>query len=255
LKPTGFTEGIKGRASKFSDSGADSQVASSRDMNEMLGRKVLRMPEAYIKSLLGKGGETIQQIISRTGSAIRVDHRNGQSDGIVTIANNIDQAITMIRSILEARGCHWEEHETVDESGKITNVGWKGAVALQDVQIPTELVGMFVGNNGDSIQEIKNRVGGPLTIKVLPPILPGGFQVIQVVGDNWRAAREMVREKVAKIMRATPGRWHAPETAGGGAAYAGYMAGFAATPGLSISKEPQREGQNLNMVRFQGMCV
>lgn len=256
----GFSE-KPAKASKFGDTG--SQVVAT-NKRELMGRKALRMPDAYIRSLLGRGGDTVKMIISRTGASITVDHKPGEPEGLVTIANNIDKAMVLIKEVLESRGCNWSIEETSDEFGKVFQVGWKGTVAMGDVQIPTELVGLFIGNGGDSVQKIKNLVGGALTVKILPPILPGGVQVIQVVGDNWKAARELVRQEVKRIMLATPGRWHAPgfggadglNPAGGSVpAHAGYMAGFGATPGLSYSKEPQREGQTMNMVAFSGASL
>merc|ERR1712185_622776 len=99
-----------------------------------------------------------------TGSAIRVDHKSGTPEGIVTIANNIPAAMAMIKQALEARGCHWVTEETMDQDGPVLNVGWKGKLNPEDVQVPTELVGLFVGNGGDDVQKIKNAVGGALTI-------------------------------------------------------------------------------------------
>jgi len=235
---------------------------------ELLGRRRFRMPEAYTKSLIGRGGETIQMIMHKTGSAIKVENKPGSTDGWVTIANNADKAIALIKEILEGRGCHWTTQDTQDEVGKLTNVGWNDTLDPDDVLIPTELIGLFVGNEGVRLREIRVKSGGALTIRVLPAILPGSFQVIQVAGDNWKSAREMVRTVVEDIMRMTPGRWHTPgfsaknPTANaaandpGAGAYAGYMAGFGATPGLSYSKEPQREGDksmSMNVVQYEGI--
>lgn len=176
---------------------------------ELLGRKVLHMPDAYIKSLIGRGGETIRAIINKTGADIQIQQHPENKDGVVSIANHIDKAIGVIREVLMSRGCHWETEETTDHSGPVTKVGWKGAAADDDVLIPTELVGLFIGNAGAGIKEIKAKLpGGGVTIKVLPPGgHQGGFQVIQVVGDNWRIAKHLVRQKVKAIMEVTPGRW------------------------------------------------
>merc|ERR1719324_2011646 len=92
----------------------------------------------------------------------------------------------------------------------LTDVGWKSHVDPNDIKIPTELVGLFIGNAGSGLKEIKQKVGPGVTIKVLPDILPGGLQCIQVVGNNWKMARDVVRTQVEQIKQATPGRWHAP---------------------------------------------
>lgn len=252
------------RSNKFSDKGSV-QLAGEKvpdwlkDLAEpqipraLLGRKVLRMPDAYIKCLIGRGGETIRHIINKTGADIRIDAKHDNLDGVVSIANNIEAAEKMIKETLASKGCHWETQEAIDLGGKLTNVGWKGHVDNDDLQIPTELVGLFIGNAGAGIKEIKARVGGAVTIKVLPPLLPGGFQVVQVVGENWRRAKELVRQKIQEILTTTPGRWHAPgfnmnNPSQSGGNMAGYMPTFGATPGLSISREAQREGKTLNVV-------
>lgn len=234
ILPTGFTTESAAKKSNFGDASSAVAMPNTR---EMLGRKVYRMPDSYIRSLLGKGGETIQRILSKTGAAIRVDHKPGNPEGLVTIANNIDQALVMIKEILQQRGCPWVEEETMDAHGKVIQVGWRGQVSDEDVQVPTELVGLFIGNGGDSVQEIKNQVGGALTVKILPEILPGGFQVIQVVGDNWQMGRELCRQRVKDIMQSTSGRWHQPGFSKtnpcintNGIAYSGYMPGIRATP-------------------------
>lgn len=216
-----------------------------------MGRKVLRMPDAYIKCLIGRGGDTIRNIINKTGADIRIEGKPDDTEGIVSIAGNIEAAESLIRDTLQAKGCAWKTSFSTSLLGggstPLTEVGWKNDVDVDDIQIPTELVGLFIGNAGAGLKEIKARVGAGVTIKVLPDILPGGLQCIQVVGDNWRRARECVRAKVEEIKVTTPGRWHAPafrmndpNHGGRNAAvanpdsYGGYMAGFGATPGVSM---------------------
>lgn len=257
--------------SKFSDSASVQISASGNDVPDwlkdlaepqipraLLGRKVLRMPDAYIKCLIGRGGETIRQIINKTGADIRIEAKQDNLDGIVSIANNIEAAEKLIKEILASKGCHWQTQMASDMGGELTNVGWKGHVDDDDLQIPTELVGLFIGNAGAGIKEIKARVGGAVTIKVLPPLLPGGFQCVQVVGENWKAAREVVRQKIKQILQETPGRWHAPgfsktnPNMGGGQSNApapGYMPSFGATPGMSYSREQHREGATTNVIQ------
>lgn len=205
LLPTGM--GGSTRKSNFGDASTAVPMQSTR---AMLGRKVFRMPDAYIRSILGRKGETIQRIISKTGSSIKVEHTPGDPEGTVEIANNIDRAVAMIRETLEGRGCPWNIEELQDQYGSVTRVTWKSQVVKDDIFIPTELVGLLIGNNGDEIQKIKNQLGGALTVKILPPVLPGGFQEVQVVGDNWKPAKELVRERVQSIMKTTSGRWHTP---------------------------------------------
>lgn len=214
------------------------------------GRKVLRMPDTYIKCLIGKGGETIRSIINRTGADIQIEGKSTDSEANVSIAGNVEPAENLIRDILKSKGCPWQTQSgTILQRGgavPLTTVGWKPDVDSDDIQIPTELVGLFIGNAGAGLKEIKQRCGAGNFIKILPDILPGGLQCIQVVGDNWRNAREQVRAKVEEIKKMTPGRWHAPafrkndpNFGGSNAGVAtadhtgGYMSSFGATPGYN----------------------
>lgn len=214
------------------------------------GRKVLRMPDTYIKCLIGKGGETIRSIINRTGADIQIEGKSTDSEANVSIAGNVEPAENLIRDILKSKGCPWQTQSgTILQRGgavPLTTVGWKPDVDTDDIQIPTELVGLFIGNAGAGLKEIKQRCGAGNFIKILPDILPGGLQCIQVVGDNWRNAREQVRQKVEEIKKLTPGRWHAPafrkndpNHGGSNAGVAtadhtgGYMSSFGATPGYN----------------------
>lgn len=244
--------------SKFQDAGAGVPLKKEnvpdwlKDLanpvpTQYMGRKVLRMPDAYIKCLIGRGGETIRNIINKTGADIRIEGKPDDPDGIVSIAGNIDAAEAMIRSMLAEKGCTWEIRDATGPVGGMSDVTWKSNVDVDDLQIPTELVGLFIGNSGAGIKEIKAKVGGAVTIKVLPPILPGGFQCVQVVGDHWKRAKEIVRAKIEEIKVTTPGRWHtpgfgpsAPALNGTAPSFPGYMPGFGATPGASYTAAMQK---------------
>merc|ERR1712129_653862 len=106
--------------------------------------------------------------MGRSGADIKIEGKPDDLDGVVSIAGNIDVAEKMIRDLLASKGCHWETAEGPGPllGGNTTNVGWKGLAESNDLRIPTELVGLFVGAGGSGFQEIKARVGGACTIKV-----------------------------------------------------------------------------------------
>lgn len=79
---------------------------------------------------------------------------------------------------------------------------------LNVLYVPTELIPTFVGPGGKNINDIKSKVSGQVSIKIMQEIAPGGMQEIQVVGDGWLHAKRMVREKLDELRRLSPGRWN-----------------------------------------------
>lgn len=176
----------------------------------IFGRKVLRMSDSFIKCLIGRGGETIQNIINKTGVDIKIVSSPQDSEGIVSICGNVELGERIVRETLAAKGCH------LPVTYGTPSFGNHRQGETERLLIPTELIPTFVGPGGSNIKQIKGKVRGPVSIKVLQELLPGGFQEVQVIGDGWLPAKQMVREKIEEIKRLTPGRWNMPgwDTAG-----------------------------------------
>merc|ERR1712125_300755 len=103
------------------------------------------------------------------------------------------------------------------------------------LKIPSELVGLFIGAEGSGIKDIKSQVGGAVSVKVLAPILPGGYQEVQVVGDHWQKAKEIARAKIEEYKKITPGRWNLPGWHTQGSAQASQALESAALPQVAVA--------------------
>merc|ERR1712129_181838 len=158
----------------------------------------------------GKGGVTIRDIIAKTGADIKFDQSKlDDPEGDVTIAGNVERTEALIRDVLAAKGCPLR---TLDGSG-----GFVQPVPAdeQDLIVPPELVGLFIGRGGENIKEMSEKIGGDIFIGVQPATHPRAPQRIQVVGDNREKAKEIVREKLLEIKTRAKGREKEPVAAKG----------------------------------------
>merc|ERR1712151_852541 len=68
--------------------------------------KVLQFDEVQIRSLIGKGGETIRELRSKVGyTDVTVQHKRGDDFGMVRITGDIPRAEALIRETLDKKGC------------------------------------------------------------------------------------------------------------------------------------------------------
>lgn len=88
--------------------------------------------------------------------------------------------------------------------------------------IASDLVGLFIGAGGGNIKAIKDKLGGGISISVMPPVNPGDMQAIRIVGDHIELARELVRTKVEELQRGNP-MMHSGGPMGGGAGGTGTL--------------------------------
>lgn len=152
------------------------------------------MQSMQIRVLLGKGGVTIRDIIAKTGADIKFDQsKRDDAEGDVTITGNVERTEAIIRDVLAANGCPLR---TPDGSGGFVQPVPAGE---EDLIVPPELVGLFIGRGGENIKEMSEKVGGDIVIGVQPATHPRAPQRIQVVGDNREKAKEIVREKLLEI--------------------------------------------------------
>lgn len=164
-------------------------------------KKYIRMPDDYIKALVGQGGETLRTAIKRSGAIIRIESGPRDSIGIVSITGNIQLGERCMRDALRAKGLELPEMD-----GLVVNQAQHGnlnAVKRDDIQIPSQLVKHFVGNRGANIKVLEEAVGGGVAIKVLPTTLMGGFQRIQVTGVNRASAEPLVLARIEELKRCT----------------------------------------------------
>merc|ERR1712203_74041 len=62
--------------------------------------------EIQIRSLIGKGGETINDLRSKVGyTDLTITHKRGDGHGLLRITGDIPKAERLIREALEKKGC------------------------------------------------------------------------------------------------------------------------------------------------------
>jgi len=174
--------------------------------------KVLKMEGVQIRALIGKGGETIRDIRTRSGADIKIDHVPSDLEGTVTIVGEVEKTEQMIKDALATKGCPLGVPRPTPSGialgGMAALASMRPSLALSDqadandVQVPAELVGPLIGPGGATIKDIRAKAGGTVYISVLPPAAPGGPQSVRIVGDQRESAKELVRQKIEELKKA-----------------------------------------------------
>eukprot|EP00929_Paragymnodinium_shiwhaense_P051731 TRINITY_DN25991_c0_g1_i1.p1 TRINITY_DN25991_c0_g1~~TRINITY_DN25991_c0_g1_i1.p1 ORF type:complete len:608 (-),score=135.21 TRINITY_DN25991_c0_g1_i1:234-1850(-) len=175
--------------------------------SSQIQQKVIKMQALQIRCMLGVRGDTINWITNRSGADIKVKHARGEQWGHVSIVGNVERTLAVIQEVLKQKGCPLTE--IIDQAdptpGRRANssagAAAAAAAAQDDIECPSELVGLFIGVNGANIKEIKARAGGACSIQVQRNDVPGRPQTIKVAGDNIQYARELVRAKIEDCRR------------------------------------------------------
>ena len=168
-----------------------SRPASKKNEDNPKGHKVIELPAHLIRVLIGKAGSTIREVISRTGSDIKVNHLPHEPQGSISVVGDIARTEAVIQEIFRARGCKWSPSGTP-----------LAEQSQEDVPISADLVGLFIGKGGETIKDLRERCGGQVSITIQPASTPGGMQGVRVVGDNWKLAKALVRAKIEELMMA-----------------------------------------------------
>lgn len=155
---------------------------------DSLRRKTMRLKSVQIRVLLGRGGENIKQICERTNAEIKVDHDRISDEGDINITGDVVRAEALIREILAQKGCPMDDEQQPVED--------------ELLQVPGDMVGLFIGRGGEHIKAIRDACGGNLYIGVNPPPSGEGLHKIQIVGDQREKAREMVLLRLKEMWEA-----------------------------------------------------
>lgn len=214
--------------------------------------KVMKMEGVQIRALIGKGGETIRDIRSRSGADVKIDHLPQDLEGTVTIVGDVEKTEKMIREALTTKGCPLLEPGALRLGGMPGVPGAPRPAALlglpnlsgplptpqgdpNDVAVPAELVGPLIGPAGCHIKEVRAKAGGTCFISVLPPAAVGAPQHVRIVGENREQARALITarlEELKKLQQRPPGPGGLtsllglPALAGGGVGGAAGLAGL-----------------------------
>eukprot|EP00435_Cladocopium_sp_Y103_P020349 s530_g4.t5 len=164
-------------------------VSKKNDPDQPKGHKVIDLPAHLIRVLIGKAGSTIREVISRTGSDIKVNHLPHEPHGSISVVGDIAKTEAVIQEVFRARGCKWSPTGAP-----------LAEQSQEDVPISADLVGLFIGKGGETIKDLRERCGGQVSITIQPASTPGGMQGVRVVGDNWKLAKALVRAKIEELM-------------------------------------------------------
>ncbi|CAK9088944.1 Far upstream element-binding protein 2 [Durusdinium trenchii] len=148
---------------------APTASAKKNDPDKPKGHKVIDLPAHLIRVLIGKAGSTIREVISRTGADIKVNHLPHEPQGSISVVGDIAKTEAVIQEIFRARGCKWSPTGApLAEQSE------------EDVKIPHDLVGLFIGKGGETIKDLRERCGGQVSITIQPASTPGGMQGVRV---------------------------------------------------------------------------
>jgi len=183
--------------------------------------KVLRLQAVQIRCLLGKGGETIREVRARSGADIKINHPPQDPEGDISIVGDVERTEAVIREVLAHKGCPirtpteeppgWPPGTSSSFSSSPSSAPpppLRDAEHEEHVQIPSGIVGLFIGSGGANIRDIKAQLGGATFISVQPASDAGDpYQTVRIVGENREKAKLLVRAKIQEIQKAPrPGR-------------------------------------------------
>lgn len=186
--------------------------------------KVIKMDAVQVRALIGKGGETIRDIRTRSGADIKIDHLPQDPEGKVTIVGEVEKVEGMIKEALSSKGCPLgvprPAPAVVPGMPGMLAIGapglpgtpaasvrlpgpapGSGPMPIGDLTVPSELVGPLIGPGGATIQDIRAKAGGNVYISVLPPASPGGAQAVRIVGDQRELAKGLLVAKIEELKK------------------------------------------------------
>lgn len=178
----------------------DMQTPAAPPPAQTMGKKYLHMPRLMIEALNHNGSEALRACIEKSGAQIRIETMIEEPIGIVSVNGLAIVGETCIREVLANKGLELPPQDGlllpfVQSSPNNTNDN------MQDVQIPSELVRHFVGHRGSNLKAITQRMGHAVSIQILPAVLPGGFQRIQITGSNRAEAKRLVIQMIDELKR------------------------------------------------------
>lgn len=170
--------------------------------------KVMKMEAVQIRALIGKGGETVQEIRRNSGSEVKIDHQPSDPFGTVTIIGDLVKTEAMIQEALNAKGCPLGVPARVPATPGAVPTPTPGPVIPgapgqpREISVPSEVVGGLIGPGGSVINDIRQRAGGQCHISVLQPQVPGGPQICRITGPEelLQQAEELVQLKLQELM-------------------------------------------------------
>lgn len=151
------------------------------------GQHVLSLAQVQIRCLLGKNGATIQSIMRQTGAQIVVRSPPSAYEGVVTVSGNFQPALKLIEELLASKGCPLTDRPAM---------GLGDAPGI--IEVPDGLIGQLIGRTAFFV-EVQAKLGTETVIQRLPYTSPSGKRLVQVAGDHWLEAKQMVEQWVTSF--------------------------------------------------------
>eukprot|EP00435_Cladocopium_sp_Y103_P061626 s638_g23.t1 len=128
--------------------------------------KVIKMEAVQIRALIGRGGETIQEIRRNSGSEVKIDHQPSEPVGTVTIIGDLVKTEQMIMDALSAKGCPigGPPARGGGGGGNVANAG-----VPREIAIPHDLVGGLIERRVKKRVAVGELVLDHLKDEGLPP--------------------------------------------------------------------------------------
>lgn len=171
----------------------------------------IMVPDRTVGLIIGRGGETIQDLQERSGCHINIVNENKSLNGLrpVNLIGTLSAqqaAKALIMEIVESdtktgAGLKAEMRHSWDEG-----FGRSGAEdkITEVISVRGDAVGMIIGKGGEAIREMQNSTG--CKINVQPSQGREAEREIQLIGsrDAIESAKRAIQEKVVAAVRGSP---------------------------------------------------
>eukprot|EP01024_Parvocaulis_polyphysoides_P014224 TRINITY_DN15756_c0_g1_i1.p1 TRINITY_DN15756_c0_g1~~TRINITY_DN15756_c0_g1_i1.p1 ORF type:complete len:547 (-),score=59.80 TRINITY_DN15756_c0_g1_i1:119-1759(-) len=186
-----------------------SQVLTSSRSGELIQQVVFRLlcPSQRAGSVIGKGGEVIQELRQTSKAKIKVEPTVPNSEEreiLISSPNNFDDE--GVKSLSAAEYALQLVIERIYEDCESENVG--GNIHIVRMLISHNQVGPLLGKQGSVIQQLRNASGANiriLTQEHLPSCAMPNDQVLQIAGE-WRCVKSGLQLIASKL------RMHPPQS-------------------------------------------
>ncbi len=169
-----------------------------QEMDEM------KVPNAVVGLVIGRGGENIQRITAQTGCFVQVakevDMTPGEMERTVNLKGSrdaIEQARRIIQEIVESKtgggprggGGGGGGGGRSSPGGGVPDGSTYGMVHSLSVQVPADKVGIIIGRQGSTIRGIQDRTGAHVQIPQPAPGDDPNFRSVNITASNLEQAQ------------------------------------------------------------------
>ena len=170
------------------------------------GHKLVKVevPDADVGLIIGKGGATIKQIQSSTGSCVQIPKAaNADNASVRTISitcptqEGAEAAKTQVVNIIQNKITNNNNHSGQGNNSNYNNMQSTGPPAASvQVAVPNKDVGLCIGRQGCVIRQLQGKTNTKIDI---PPQPVGNVRVITVTGPSQEAC-ELAKTYIERII-------------------------------------------------------